>query len=108
MRAPTLSGGNHLKVLLSEDACTTSERERTMSKLTATLKHEFMEMLPPTIFFFVILHIVALIRVLMQQGTGLSWQTFGTVTVAALILGKSVLVANMLPFINRFPEKPLI
>lgn len=79
-----------------------------MSKLTATLKHEFMEMLPPTIFFFVILHIVALIRVLMQQGTGLSWQTFGTVTVAALILGKSVLVANMLPFINRFPEKPLI
>jgi len=79
-----------------------------MSKLTGTLKHEFMEMLPPTIFFFVILHIVALIRTLMSQGTVLSWHTSSTVAVAALILGKSVLIANMLPFINCFPEKPLI
>ena len=30
------------------------------------------------------------------------------VTIAALILGKSVLLADMLPMINRFPEKPLI
>jgi hypothetical protein len=79
-----------------------------MGKLADTLKHEFMEVLPPTIFFFVILHIVALIRTLMSQGLMLSWQTSSTVAVAALILGKSVLIANMLPFINRFPEKPLI
>jgi hypothetical protein len=79
-----------------------------MSKLTTTLKHEFLEMLPPTIFFFVILHIVALIRTLITQGTGLSLSTSGSVTIAALVLGKSVLFANLLPFINRFPEKPLI
>ncbi|MFM0319335.1 hypothetical protein PQR36_30980 [Paraburkholderia nemoris] len=79
-----------------------------MSKLTATIKHEFMEMLPPTIFFFVILHIVAIIRVLMTKGTGLTLPTSASVTIAALVLGKSVLVANMLPFVNRFPEKPLI
>jgi hypothetical protein len=79
-----------------------------MSKLTATIKHEFLEMLPPTIFFFVILHIVALVRSLMTAGTGIALPTSASVTIAALILGKSVLVANMLPFINRFPEKPLI
>ncbi|MEW6339144.1 MAG: hypothetical protein RXR20_27555 [Paraburkholderia sp.] len=79
-----------------------------MSKLTATIKHEFMEILPPTIFFFVILHIVALIRTLTTVGTGITLPTSASVTIAALILGKSVLVANMLPFINRFPEKPLI
>ncbi|WP_233836583.1 hypothetical protein [Paraburkholderia sp. ZP32-5] len=79
-----------------------------MSKLAAMCKHEFMEMLPPTIFFFVILHIVALVRTLMSEGTLPSWHTSGTVTIVALILGKSVLVANMLPFINCFPEKPLI
>jgi hypothetical protein len=79
-----------------------------MSKLTARIRHEFMEILPPTIFFFVILHIVALIRALMTWGTGISLPTSTSVTIAAPVLGKSVLVANMLPFINRFPEKPLI
>ena len=39
-----------------------------MSKLTARIKHEFMEILPPTIFFFVILHIVSLVRALMILG----------------------------------------
>lgn len=33
-----------------------------MSHVTATRKHEFMKMLPPTIFFFAALHIVAVIR----------------------------------------------
>jgi hypothetical protein len=28
-------------------------------------------------------------------------------TIAALLVAKVVLVADMLPFINRFPEKPL-
>jgi hypothetical protein len=31
-----------------------------------------------------------------------------SIAVAALVLGKSVLLANALPYINRFPEKPLI
>jgi hypothetical protein len=79
-----------------------------MSKLTATIKHELMEMLPPTIFFFIILHIVAIIRSLMTQGTGITLPTSASVTIAALILGKSVLLANLLPFINRFPERPLV
>jgi hypothetical protein len=28
--------------------------------------------------------------------------------VAALILGKAVLIADLLPFINRYPDKPLV
>jgi hypothetical protein len=83
-------------------------KEKIMSKLTATIKHEMLEMLPPTIFFFVILHIVVIIRSLMTQGTGITLPTSASVTIAALILGKSVLLANLLPFINRFPERPLI
>ncbi|WP_345814279.1 hypothetical protein AAGS40_05515 [Paraburkholderia sp. PREW-6R] len=79
-----------------------------MNKLMATARHEFVEMLPPTIFFFVILHLVVIIRALMTRGTGLSLPTTASVTVAALILGKSVLLANHLPFVNRFPDKPLV
>jgi len=64
-------------------------------------------MLPPTIFFFIALHLVALIRVLMLKGTGIAISTSVSVAVAALILGKSVVIADLLPFINRYPGKPL-
>jgi hypothetical protein len=78
-----------------------------MSKLSAKIKEEFYAMLPPTIFFFIALHLVALIRILMLKGTGIPFGTSVSVTVAALILGKSVVIANLLPIINRFPGKPL-
>ncbi|MGJ7513732.1 hypothetical protein ACSFE6_05260 [Pseudomonas baetica] len=79
-----------------------------MNTVMHKIKHEFMKVLPPTIFFFVILHIVALIRALMIKGSGVDLPVSASVLIASLVLGKSVLVADMLPFINRFPDKPLI
>jgi hypothetical protein len=79
-----------------------------MTKATEKIKEELLAMVPPTLYFYVILHIVALIRTLMIKGTGVTLDTTTSVTIAALILGKSVLIADMMPFINRFPEKPLI
>ena len=72
------------------------------------LKEEFFKLLPPTIYFFVALHIVAFVRVLMLKKTGLAPSSSVSIAVAALILGKAVLIADMLPMINRFPNKPLI
>ena len=79
-----------------------------MTKLFTKLKEEFFALLPPTIYFFVALHIVAFVRVLMLKGTGISPLSTMSIAVAALILGKAVLIADMLPLINRFPHKPLI
>ncbi len=79
-----------------------------MSKTLDKLKEEFLALIPPTVFFFVALHIVAFVRVLMLKGTGLSPMSSISVAVAALILGKAVLIADMLPGINRFPKRPLI
>lgn len=79
-----------------------------MSHVLEKIKEEFLKVLPPTIFFFVILHIVALIRTLMVREMGISPETSVSVLISSLILGKSVLLADMLPFINRFPDKPLI
>jgi hypothetical protein len=79
-----------------------------MKKLTEKIKEEFFALIPPTIFFFITLNLVALIRVLMVKGTGIPVSTPIQVAVGALILGKAVLIADMLPFINRYPEKPLI
>ncbi|MEN5033633.1 hypothetical protein [Pseudomonas sp. TWI929] len=79
-----------------------------MKPVMLKIKHEFLKVLPPTLFFFVILHIVALIRTLMIKGSGVELPVSASVLIASMVLGKSVLVADMLPFINRFPDKPLI
>jgi hypothetical protein len=72
------------------------------------IKHEMLKMVPPTLFFFVLLHAALIIRALMVKGTGIALETSASVLVASLILGKAVLIANMLPFINRYPDHPLI
>jgi len=79
-----------------------------MSKAVEKLKEELLAMLPPTIFFFVALHILALVRVLMTEGTGLPVSSSAQIALAALIIGKAVLLADLWPAINRFPTKPLI
>jgi hypothetical protein len=71
------------------------------------LKEEFLKVLPPTIFFFVALHVIAVVRLLMAKGTGFEPQTSMSILVASLILGKAVLIADMLPLVNRYPHKPL-
>jgi len=78
-----------------------------MSKLSIKIREEVEALLPPTIFFFIALHLVAFVHVLMLKGTGIAVGTSISVTVAALVLGKAVLIADLLPFINRFPERPL-
>jgi hypothetical protein len=79
-----------------------------MSTISAKIKNESRELLPPTIFFFVTLHVVAFVRVLMLEGTGIALTTSIQVTIAALILAKAVVIADLLPFINRYPNKPLV
>src|SRR5215510_12874963 len=79
-----------------------------MHKIFEKLKEDFIAVLPPTIFFFVALHIVAVVRVLMAKGTHFEPLSSISIAVAALILGKAVLVADLLPGINRYPDKPLV
>jgi hypothetical protein len=79
-----------------------------MSKLPEKIKEEFLALIPPTVFFFVTIHIVMLIRVLLLEDTGISPAASMSAALAALILGKAVLLADMLPMINLFPHRPLI
>lgn len=79
-----------------------------MSKAVEKIKEEFLALLPPTIFFFVALHVVGLVRSLMVKGTGLEAVSSVQIAVGALILGKAVLIADLLPAINRFPHRPLV
>jgi Ni/Fe-hydrogenase subunit HybB-like protein len=45
---------------------------------------------------------------LMLQQYGIPFSDFAAVVVGALIVGTVVLIADALPFINKFPGKPLI
>ena len=79
-----------------------------MSGFPARLKHEFLEAVPPFIYFFVAFHLVAVIRALMQQEYGIQAGTVMNATIAALIVAKVVLLADLVPLVNRFPDKPLV
>jgi len=78
-----------------------------MAKLFTKLKEEFFKLLPPMIFFFVALHLLTFIRVLMARGSHFQPLSTMSIAIASLILGKAVLIADMLPPINRYPNKPL-
>jgi hypothetical protein len=79
-----------------------------MSDLRKRIKDEVRELLPLTIFFLIAFHIIVLSRALMLDEFGVKVSARAGATVGALLVAKVVLLADLLPFINRFPEKPLI
>jgi len=58
-----------------------------MSKLTAKFKEEVLEVIPPTFYFFAILHLVAGIRALMANGSGLPLSASVSITRERLRFG---------------------
>ncbi len=65
-------------------------------------------MLPPTIFFFVVFHVLAFARALMDKQYGIEISSAAVATIGALIVGKSILIADALPLFNWFCQKRLI
>jgi len=79
-----------------------------MSNIIPWLKREVVGAIPAVVFFFVVFQLLALTRALILKGYGIEISSFLNATIAAMIVGKVVLLADLLPFINRFPDKPLV
>ena len=79
-----------------------------MGKLTHKLKHEIRGMMPVVVFFLVAFQLLALTQRLMLQEYGIHVTTFVAATIMALVVAKVVVLTDLLPMVNRFPEKPLI
>lgn len=79
-----------------------------MRNIIPRLKREILGAVPTVAFFFVIFQLLAFTRALILKQYGIQVSTFINATMAALIVGKVVLVADLLPIVNRFPNKPLI
>ncbi len=78
------------------------------SPALAFVVKEFREMLPPTVFFAVGFNLIVLTTQLILDAYGAQFASFMLATGAALVVGKSVLVANALPLLNRYDTQPLI
>jgi hypothetical protein len=80
----------------------------TASSVLAFIVREFKHVLPPTIFFVIGFNLIVLTTNLLLGDYGEKFAGFLLATTAALIVGKSVLVANALPFFRRLDTAPLI
>jgi hypothetical protein len=72
------------------------------------LLHEFLEILPPTIFFFIGFNLIVLTTNLLLADYGQAFGSFMLATAAALVVGKAVLVANAMRTLRRYDRAPLI
>lgn len=79
-----------------------------MSNARSRLVHELKEAIPPFLYFLIAFHLVAVLRALLQQEYGIQAGTVMNATIGALIVAKVVLLADLLPIVNRFPDKPLV
>ena len=83
---------------------TTPLLRRAVTWWLAQVKHA----LPPTIFFFVGFNLILWTKRLILQEQGVEFSGFFTAIVAALLVGKAVLVTDNLPFMRRFDGAPMI
>jgi hypothetical protein len=77
-------------------------------RIAARALHEAREAVPPTLFFFVGFNLIVLTTNLLVAEYAVAVSNFMLATVAALVVGKAVLVANKLPLIRHYDRAPLI
>ena len=77
-------------------------------RLAAVLFREVRHVLPPTLFFFIGFHLIVFTKQLILAEHKIEFTGFMLATVAALVVGKAVLVADKMPFLSRFDRAPLI
>jgi len=78
-----------------------------LSRVGHFLLHEFRQMLPPTIFFFIGFNLILFTKRLILEDYLIQFTGFFLATVSALVVGKVVLVAEMMPLLRRFDGEPL-
>src|SRR3954452_16346116 len=70
----------------------------------AQVKHALL----PTVFFFVGFNLILWTKRLILEEHGVEFSGFLTATLAALLIGKAVLITDNLPFMRRFDGAPMI
>ena len=93
---------------MSQPAITVSTPTRLLRRVVAWWLSQVKHALPPTIFFFVGFNLILWTKRLILQEHGVEFSGFFTAMVAALLVGKAVLVTDNLPFMRHFDGAPMI
>ncbi len=83
-------------------------RKILASPIPAFIIKEIREAFPAIVFFAVGFNLVVLTTQLILDDYGAQFAGFMVATTAALLVGKAVLVAKVLPFFRRFDNAPLV
>ena len=71
-------------------------------------KHEFFQVLPPTIFFLISFNIVVFTTTLILEEYSIHFSGHAAASILALVIGKVVLVVDKLPLVLSLDRKPLV
>lgn len=72
------------------------------------LKEETLRVVPAILFFCISFNLIYFTIGLGLRPDDTRYLSYFTVTVTALIMGKVLIIVNAFPFIDAFPQKPLI
>ena len=89
-------------------AGTAPQRKILGSPIPAFIIKEIREALPAMVFFAIGFNLIVLTTQLILDDNGAQFAGFMVATATALVVGKAVLVAKLLPFFRRFDNAPLI
>lgn len=79
-----------------------------LAKLGSFALHEFRMVLPPTLFFLVGFNLILFTKRLILAEHMIEFTGAFIATMAALVVGKVVLVADKMPYLRRFDNAPLV
>ena len=93
---------------MSQSAVATSAPTLNLRRVFDWWLAQVKHVLPPTIFFFVGFNLILWTKHLILREHNIEFSGFVVATLAALLVGKAVLVTDNLPLMRRFDGRPLI
>jgi hypothetical protein len=93
---------------MNEPAIATSAPAAVLRRAFYWWLAQVRHVLPPTIFFFVGFNLILWTKHLILREHGIEFSGLLTATLAALLVGKAVLVTDNLQFMHRFDGAPMI
>lgn len=90
-----------------DDIKTSGDKHWTIRMFT-WIKHETISVLPAIFYFFIAFNILIVNERLILLEYKVNFNDFARPAIGALVVAKLLILVNMLPFINAFPNKPLI
>lgn len=79
-----------------------------MTEIRRFVAKELRELLPPTVFFFVVFHMIALTKAVVLEGYQITPGRSALATLMALTVAKAVLIVDALPFTRAFDRGAMI